>query len=290
MPAFADVDKDTWQLTPEIARRVAGKMPIHAVMPVAVYGVPVSADDWDKFTEDTGIPVIIDAAAALETQAVPGKCLLAHSLHATKPFSVGEGGILISRRRDQIDEARCISNFGTIMRIAQKDGSNAKMSELHAAVGLAQLDRWAGIKKRRADVFARYRAALAKSGLDLALQKGIEKAIVSALMLKVSGASAAGIVDNLNARSIAAHRMYLPPLYHHPYFSKCVVVDGQGKQLPGTASLEQRIALMENSEMLNQSLFGVPFHAFVGEDDIAHVMHTLAQALDKPHGQSARGR
>ena len=84
---LADVDAESWQLTPKTAWRAAENMPIHAVMPVAVYGVPVPAKEWDQFTEDTGIPVIIDAAAALESQELPKKCLVAHSLHATKPFS-----------------------------------------------------------------------------------------------------------------------------------------------------------------------------------------------------------
>ena len=79
----------------------------------------------------------------------PEHCLVAHSLHATKPFAVGEGGVLVGRRADWIDEARRISNFGTHMRIAQQDGTNAKMSEYHGAVALAQLDRWQSIKQRR---------------------------------------------------------------------------------------------------------------------------------------------
>src|ERR1700722_8869493 len=57
---LADVDAESGQLTPKTAWRIAEKMPIHAVMPVAVYGVPVPAKEWDQFTEDTGIPVIID--------------------------------------------------------------------------------------------------------------------------------------------------------------------------------------------------------------------------------------
>jgi dTDP-4-amino-4,6-dideoxygalactose transaminase len=278
-PVLADVDANNWQLTPQTARAIAAKMPVHAVMPVAVYGAPVLAAEWDAFSEETGIPVIIDAAAALESQDIPQRCLLAHSLHATKPFSVGEGGILISRRAEWIAEARRISNFGMHMRIAQEDGSNAKMSEYHGAVALAQLERWEGIKQRRRKVFEFYRDALKKLAPGFALQPGAAQAIISVFMLQApDGKSAFAIVDHLNTLGIAAHRMYLPPLYQHPHFAKLAVVDQAGRALPGDAPAERKTALMVNSERMNRSVFGLPFHAFMNETDVAQVLCALADA------------
>ena len=160
-PVLADVDPVTWQLTPEIARLAAQKMPLHAVMPVAVYGVPVYADAWDQFSADTGIPVIIDGAAAYGVQKVPQKGLVAYSFHATKPFCTGEGGALVGTNAEWIEEARVRSNFGTVNRITIHDGTNAKMCEYHAAAGLAQFDRWEGIKERRRRILGYYRTALA---------------------------------------------------------------------------------------------------------------------------------
>jgi dTDP-4-amino-4,6-dideoxygalactose transaminase len=279
---LADVDAESWQLTPKTAWRIAEKMPIHAVMPVAVYGVPVPAAEWDQFTEDTGIPVIIDAAAALESQALPKKCLVAHSLHATKPFSVGEGGVLISRNADHIEEARCISNFGTYMRIARQDGSNAKLSEYHGAVGLAQLKRWQDVKKRRQKVFALYRTALDKAGLDITLQKDVEHSMVSTFMLQTQHHWAHDVADDFIVDGIAAHRMYLPPLYQHPHFANLIVTNGQGKSLSGAASAEEKARLMINSELMQQSVFGVPFHAFMDKQDIDCVVGKLAQAVGSP--------
>jgi dTDP-4-amino-4,6-dideoxygalactose transaminase len=256
-------------------------------MPVAVYGVPVPTDEWDKFMDDTGIPVIIDAAAALDVQQALKKGLVAYSLHATKPFSIGEGGVLVGRRRDWIEEARSISNFGTQMRVALRDGSNAKLSEYHGAVAQAQLDRWVDIKKRRRDVYVRYRATIEKTKLDLQFQNGIDRAVVSALMLRSSGPTATNIVNGLNGRGIAAHRMYLPPLYHHPHFAGLTVVDGSGRFLSGTASPEQKAALMINSEALHASVFGVPFHSFLGDGDMAHVAQMLAEVAGHPEAKPA---
>lgn len=281
-PVLADIDGSTWHLTPEIAKTIASQNQIHAVMPVAVYGVPVDAAAWDQFTSDTKIPVIIDAAAALEAQAIPKTTLVAHSMHATKPFSIGEGGVLVSHNRDLIHEARCISNFGTQHRIALQDGSNAKMSEYQAAVALAQLDRWQTVKQRRRDVFTRYRKAIEKANLGLQFQHGIEQAITSTLMLKGTGNRSSHIVNNMNARGIMAHRMYMPPLYHHPYFADLAVINQEGKALPGTASFEQKKTLMHNSEEMQQNTFGIPFHTFLSNADIAFTLQALAEAMQTP--------
>lgn len=286
-PVLADIDGDSWQLTPETARAAAARMPIHAVMPVAVYGVPVPVDAWDKFSADTGIPVIIDAAAAFEVQRVPQRGLVAYSLHATKPFCTGEGGLLAGCNADWIEEARCRSNFGTQNRIALYDGSNAKMSEYHGAVGLAQLARWTGIKQRRSRVLRCYQDELARAGLGFGLQQDIDRAVVSAFMLHSPSLDAVKITNALNARGIMAHRMYLPPLYHHPHFAELDVVDTQGRLVKGGASLEDKSAAMANSEALHRSLFGVPFHAFLGEDDIAYAVRMLAEVLDAAPRQAA---
>ena len=283
VPVFADVAMGSWQLTPEIARRVAAKMPIHAVMPVAVYGAPVPTEAWDDFVEETGIPVIIDAAAAFESQGVPRKCLVAHSLHATKPFCVGEGGLLVCRRPDWIDEARCLSNFGTRRRITEENGSNAKMSEYHAAIGHAQLDRWPQVKERRHAMYLRVRAAIEQAGLDLAFQEGVEKGIVSVLMLQTRGRFAVGIVNELNRQNVMAHRMYLPPLYHHPHFSHCEVVNHEGDNLSGNRDLSRKAALMTVCETMEKTLFGIPFHAFLDDEDIAFMVKLLTHESNHMH-------
>ncbi len=287
-PVFADIDPETWQLTPATARAICAKMPIHAVMPVAVYGVPVPVGEWDRFMTDTGIPVIIDAAAAFEQQAIPQTCMLAHSFHATKPFGIGEGGILVARRRDWIDEARCVSNFGTVNRISVRDGGNAKMNEYSAAVGLAQLDRWSGVKQRRRDIFQQYQQALEDSGLDIDFQIGVDKITVSALMLRSAGHSADAVVSELVANGVAAHRMYLPPLYRHSYFAGSPVAGTEGRILAGGSAPEQKAALMVNSESMQQSVFGLPFHAFLSPDDITEIVGHLSRILDRPVVRTAK--
>jgi dTDP-4-amino-4,6-dideoxygalactose transaminase len=161
-PFFVDVAHESWALTPEIARAALAGAPgrVAAVLPVAPFGAPIDYDRWDRFAEDTGIPVVIDAAAAFDT-ARPGRAPVAISLHATKALGVGEGGLLLSRDEELIAKVRSLSNFGFQHgRSAILPGLNAKLSEYAAAVGLAALDAWPFVRTGYVRLARTYAAAL----------------------------------------------------------------------------------------------------------------------------------
>jgi len=303
-PLLADIDATTWQLTPAIARKVASQQKIAAVMPVAMYGVPLDAEAWDAFTEETGIPVLIDAAAAFEVQKIPRHALVAHSLHATKPFGIGEGGVLVGCNAERIARARQLSNFGTEQRIAQSWGSNAKLSEFHAAVGLAQLTRWPMNKAKRAALLEQYQAALPHysppleggvrggvlstsadasypkqpphpasrgDGISIRFQPAIEQAVPALLMLDIAPHLAGDVAAILQAKGIATHQTYLPPLYRHPAFTGLDRVTITGEQT----------ATCSNAETLARHLLGVPFHPFMEEGDVERVVESFILHLDQ---------
>ncbi|WP_043006461.1 DegT/DnrJ/EryC1/StrS family aminotransferase [Comamonas testosteroni] len=150
-PVLADVNAQTWMLTPDIARSVCEHMRIDAVIPVATFGMPHDMQAWQQFERDTGLPVVIDAAAAYGSQWLQGvEGTLVFSLHTTKSLPAGEGGLVVSTRPGLAAKVRQLSNFG-INLDPDADvpvgtlaglGSNAKMSEYHAAIGLASLQKW----------------------------------------------------------------------------------------------------------------------------------------------------
>ncbi|MGE3623999.1 MAG: DegT/DnrJ/EryC1/StrS family aminotransferase [Bdellovibrionales bacterium] len=277
---MADIDASSWTLTPEIARRIAQKIPVAAVMPLALYGMPLPVAPWDAFSRDTGIPVIIDAAAAIESQPILHKGLVAHSLHATKPFGVGEGGALAARSRELIDKARLYSNFGTVERIAYSDGSNAKMSEYHAAVGLAQAARWRDCKQKRRDVLGIYRNHLKPLANRLSLHPSVDHAVVSLLMLRLVEPVAIKLVERSKNEGLALHQTYLPPLYRHPYYANVGLADSDGVMLSPNADIERKASHMANSETMHRHIVGVPFHPFLGEEHVAAVTAALRRLGD----------
>ena len=109
------------------------------VVPVCTFGMPF---DVSHFHETSA--VLIDAAAAIYTQRA-SEFLTVYSLHATKLLSSGEGGFIACRNAAEEVSLRAIINFGvesggSRMRLFEY-GFNGKMSEYHAAVGLASLRR-----------------------------------------------------------------------------------------------------------------------------------------------------
>ncbi|MGB0748656.1 MAG: DegT/DnrJ/EryC1/StrS family aminotransferase [Magnetospiraceae bacterium] len=166
-PSFVDVSPENWALTPELANQAlqAADGPVGAVVIASPFGAPVDPAPWEAFQESTGLPVIIDAAAAFDT-ARPSGVPTVVSLHATKVFGVGEGGLVLHQDPDFIDEVQRRGNFGFFKeRVSRDTALNAKMSEYHAAVGLAALDAWPDTRAHMAYICGSLRTALAQQGI-----------------------------------------------------------------------------------------------------------------------------
>jgi len=167
VPHFADVDPASWALDPEAVEARGDLDGIGAILAVAPFGRPLDAARWDAVSARTGIPVVIDAAAAFDaTRAggpmAAGAAPVVVSLHATKAFGIGEGGAVLSRDAALLERVRRLSNFGFLgAREAALPGINAKMSEYAAAVGLAALDAWPETRATWLAVTRRYAEALA---------------------------------------------------------------------------------------------------------------------------------
>lgn len=147
-PHFVDVDATTWKLDP--ARCLSHPMldSVGLVVPVAPYGRPVAQEGWKFFSDRTGIPVVVDGAAAFaglvaDPDRTLGDIPVAVSFHATKAFAAGEGGAVFCNNEEiSMASLQCL-NFG--YRSGQpgsRPALNGKMSEYHAAVALAELDGW----------------------------------------------------------------------------------------------------------------------------------------------------
>ena len=139
---IVDVDPASWALEPLAARKFLRHSPgpVSAVIPVSPFGDPIDFAAWRLFRDETGLAVVIDAAAMFDTiraESVPAVI----SLHATKVLGVGEGGFVIGTDTSLIQELQKRANFGfRDSREATVRSFNGKMSEYAAAVGLAALD------------------------------------------------------------------------------------------------------------------------------------------------------
>jgi dTDP-4-amino-4,6-dideoxygalactose transaminase len=270
-PVFSDVDEKSWMLTPAIARSVLRYSRYDLVMPVATFGCPQPANEWDEFSRETGIPVVIDAAAGFGNQEIGGRALVAFSFHATKAFGIGEGGMVAARAPELIEKVRRLSNFGIgADGIISQSGDNAKMSEYHAAVGLAQLTRWAQLRERNKMIWQIYQRCLKSLGEQIGFQQGPEQRIHSQMPVSVPAGQVSRLATWLTEQGIETRRWYCPPLPKHPAFSDIPCVGPDGKQdLPVTARLAD-------------GLLGLPFHARLEETQIEFICDRLGEGLLNP--------
>ena len=147
-PYFVDVDPETWQLLPEQLEGHPVLQKAGLVLPVSPYGRCVPQTPWERFRDVHGIPVVIDGAAMFEAamrdpEAHIGTVPVALSFHATKSFATGEGGAVVTSAEPVWRSAIQAMNFGFASdRLSKLPSINAKLSEFHAAVGLAELDGW----------------------------------------------------------------------------------------------------------------------------------------------------
>lgn len=282
-PVFSDVDPISWQLTPQLATSILEKAKIDAVLPVAALGLPVNAREWSAFYRRTQIPVVVDAAASLGEQTIAAGISFCFSLHATKALGVGEGGLVLLPSQEQAEFARRLSNFGFCEGHIEQSGSNYKLSELHAAVGLAQLERYELIHSRREHVRLRYQKNLAAlmpfCDAQFENDSPMGKSPVvrlqplrfrAAVALKMNDRFNVSVLSRfLNESGIGNRRWYHPVAHVHQAYRRFDRVYSPG---------QNRLIV---TEQLNTQLIGLPFHGFLSDSDVEYVIERVLFNLNR---------
>lgn len=262
VPWFHDVDRRTWALHPDHVKETMknGCAP-KAVVVVSPFGAPIDSKAWLQFQDDTGVSVVVDAAAGFDT-VTPSSLLSVVSMHATKVFAAGEGGFVLTNDKAMSDRVRACCNFGfQNSRVAQHLGINAKMSEYHAAVALASLERWAAVRLKHLRIVEWYRQALGQ--LDgLSLQPGYGEGWATGTTSVILPAGSATQVAGLLLRSGIETRSWWGQGCHvQPAFASF----GRGK-LPITEDLGARV-------------LGLPHYLDMQKEDIAYIVSVLGRSL-----------
>jgi len=167
-PVFADIDPNTWCLDPKNIE-AAITPNTRAIVPVHVFGNACDVEAIDAIAQKHNLKVIYDAAHAFGVK-YKGESLLKHgdaatlSFHATKLFHTGEGGAIVFKRKEDLERAKRMINFGIAgPEEIEELGINAKMNELQAAMGLCVLDEMEENLRARTEVWQRYEETLGKT-------------------------------------------------------------------------------------------------------------------------------
>ena len=133
----------------KLADALGSNADISGILPVHVYGYVCDVESIEKLGTDAALPVIYDAAQCFGSEykgrsAVDYGNFAACSFHATKVFHTGEGGAVVVHSEDHLRAIQLLRACGHIDDTHIRLGTNAKLSEFHAAIGLCLLDKVAG--------------------------------------------------------------------------------------------------------------------------------------------------
>jgi dTDP-4-amino-4,6-dideoxygalactose transaminase len=262
-PWLLDVDPDTWMLDPVAveAALADAPAPVAAIVPVAAFGRLPDLDAWASLSRRTGLPVVVDAAAAfdaLDHAPVP----VTVSLHATKSVSTGEGGYVASQDAALIARVRALSVFGFQGdRVSSMTGGNFKLSEYAAAVGLASLDGWRHTRTRLSFLAQQVRSALALTP-DVVFQPGWGANWLSSVcMVSTPEGRASEIAATLGAAGVDTRAWWGEGLHRQPVFENALRAP-----LPVT-------------DHLAGSTLGLPFYVDMPDAEVWRLVDALMLAL-----------
>ncbi|MDX4028241.1 DegT/DnrJ/EryC1/StrS family aminotransferase [Aliarcobacter skirrowii] len=165
LPIFADINPNSLNIDPRKMEKQITKN-TSAIVATHVFGNPCNVEDIKKIAKKYNLKVVYDAAHAFDvkykdTSVLNYGDISTLSFHATKLFHTIEGGALIINDDELVEKARYLINFG----IKNQEeiphlGTNAKMNEFEAAMGLCVLDDIEEIKNRRKEVYEKYQNEL----------------------------------------------------------------------------------------------------------------------------------
>jgi len=259
-PYLLDINEN-WELTPDTIRNHDNFNDLSAILLVAAYGKLPNLEPWHKFQNDTGIPVVVDASACFDTVDTRylnalNNIILTISLHATKAFGVGEGGLVITSKNTDINKIGQRLNFGFLnSRLSTLESFNGKMSEYHAAVGLAGLDAWKEKLIKLDQLKLKYNNFAASYNISEKIHVG--KEISSAYAL--CSLDRKNSYDEIKSSGIDVRKWYGLGIHSHPFYK-----DICKENLTITNTIAQK-------------LIGIPMHLDLNDSDIEFIVKIISE-------------
>jgi perosamine synthetase len=228
-PVFVDSYPDSWNMNvDEIENKITSKT--KAIVAVHIYGLPTEMQVIQTLAKKYNLLIIEDAAEA-HGQTYYGKpCgsfgdVSTFSFYANKHVTMGEGGILLTDNQDLADKCRSLRNlyFKPEQRFVHDEiGSNYRLTNLQAAVGLAQLEKLDETIKKKKKLGQLYSEILSGSNeiqVPLKGKEGYENHYWVYGVVMRNGNSAKEITDRLAKKGIGT-RPFFWPLHKQPFLKK----------------------------------------------------------------------
>jgi len=284
-PVFADIKKDTYNIDPiEIKKKISSKT--KAIIPVHFAGQPCDMDEICEIAEENNLFVIEDAAHAVDAEYKGKKIgnisdLTAFSFHPVKNMTTAEGGMVTTNDNDLYEKLMMLRTHGITKDAVNRFGKSGgyyydmqylgfryNLSELHASIGIHQLNKLEMFQKRRREIVKIYNRELADfDEITLPYVKSEIKhswhLYILQLNLEKLKVDRDYIFNALREENIGVNVHYIPVHYHSYYQNKFGLKKG----------------LLPKVEWLFPRLLTIPLFHKMNDDDVYDVVNSLEKVL-----------
>jgi perosamine synthetase len=273
-PVFCDVDPVTLNLAPAAAGAAAGERTV-GVLPVHIFGFPAAMAELEALAGRCGLGLLEDACQALGAVDSEGRRvgargnLATFAFYANKQLTTGEGGMIVPPDAEVAARLRSERNQGRAADMGWLDhgglGFNYRLSDLAAALGVAQLEKLDAMLARREAVAGLYERALtAVDGVESPIAaRGAERRSWFVYPVRLpESADRDATIAALGERGIAT-KAYLPCIHLFPQFRDLGWREGQFPVAEAAAA--RSLAL--------------PFFPAMTESQVGRVCEALAESL-----------
>lgn len=260
-PVFVDVDEATFNIDPRLVEKAITYC-TKAIIPVHLYGYPCDMGAIMDIARRHGLVVIEDSAQAIGAtyhgEHVGGFGTGAFSLYATKNVMSGEGGVITTNEDRVAERARMIRSHGMRRRYYHEMlGFNLRMTDLHAAIGLAQMDRLVEFTARR-QANAAFLTARINSVLTPTVEDGYRHVWHQYTVRVDGGRDRDAAVARLTDAGIGTGIFYPIPAHQHGYMRE--------------AAGEFRLPV---AEQLAKEVISLPVHPQLSQADLETIVREV---------------
>ncbi len=271
-PVFAEIDPLTFNMDPA-AVEAAITPRTKALLIVDIFGYPADIPALVEIAERHGLGIVEDACQSIDGD-YDGKKLgtfghpAVYGFYANKQLTTAEGGVILTDSDALYSELKSLTNQGRsddgAWLVHSRLGFNYRLSDVHAAIGIAQLERLDWMQNARARIAARYQQYMAGTPGVTPMYEGPQRRswFVYAPRLDAD-LDRNRIIGRLEAEGVSA-KPYLPCIHLQPYYREA---HGHG---PGEFPV---------TEAISASTIALPFFCEITDDQIDRVCDAMARAI-----------
>jgi perosamine synthetase len=276
-PVFAEVDPLTFNMDPA-AVEAAITPRTKAILIVDIFGYPAEVPALVEIAERHGLGIVEDACQSIDGD-YNGKKLgtfghpAVYGFYANKQLTTAEGGVILTDSDELYVQLKSLTNQGRsddgAWLVHSRLGFNYRLSDVHAAIGIAQIERLDWMQDARARIAGMYQERMARIDGVTPMYEGPQRRswFVYAPRLDAD-LDRDRIIGRLEAEGVSA-KPYLPCIHLQPYY----------REAHGHAPGELPI-----TEAISASTIALPFFCEMTDDQVDRVCQAMERAIKAERG------